>query len=227
MRQQLELTDDQVKRLEALASAAPTRASEADLMRARADLLDARKGDGNLAGVRAALDKMAKLRNDEVIARMKAGQDARAVLTAAQKAKVDNFRGAVRSRAMAGRGGRDRRGGTAMRGRGQGFGPGGARGFAPGRGPAGMRQRGMMGPGMGPGMGQGFGPQGPMGPGMRRGMGQGFGPQGGQGMQPGMAPNGMGGAPGLRPRLRRGDVIDDSMPPVPPAAPVSPTLPPQ
>lgn len=202
MRQQLELTDDQVKRLETLASAAPTRVSEADLMRARADLMDAQKGDGNLAGMRAALDKMAKLRNDEVIARMKSGQDARAVLTAAQKTKIDNFRGAVRDRAVANRGFRERRG-NAMRGRGPGFGQGGARGFAPGRAPAGMRQRGgMMGPGMGPGM--------------RPGMGQGFGPQGPMPV------------PSIRQRIRRGDVIEDAMPPVP-SAPVSPAapLPPQ
>lgn len=226
MRQQLELTDDQVKRLETLASAAPARISEADLMRARADLMDAQKGDGNLAGVRAALDKMSKLRNDEVIARMRAGQDARAVLTAAQKTKVDNFRGALRDRAVAGRGFRERRGGAAMRGRGPGFAQGGARGFVSGRGQAGMRQRMMMGPGMG---GQGFGPQGPMGPGMRGRMGgQGFGPQGGPGMGQGFGPQGPMPVPGIRQRIRRGDVIEDSVPPVPPT-PASPStpLPPQ
>lgn len=184
LRQQLELTDDQVKRLETLQQASQPKSSETDQLRARADLMDAMKGDGNLTAARAALDKMNRIRTDEQIARMKTQQDARAVLTAAQKTKLDNFRGQM-GRAM-----RDRQGGAGNRqsnrqfmrqrmGRGpqgQGFGPG----FAPGArgrmmGPQGMGPRGRQG-GMPPMGAQGFrqGPQGgfapPMGaPRFRRG----------------------------------------------------------
>ena len=133
LRQQLELTDDQVKRLETLQQAAQPKSSETDQLRARADLMDAMKGDGNLTAARAALDKMNRIRTDEQIARMKTQQDARAVLTAAQKTKLDNFRGQM-GRAMRDRQGRPGNNRQFMRQRmgrgpqGQGFGPG----FAPG-----------------------------------------------------------------------------------------------
>jgi Spy/CpxP family protein refolding chaperone len=144
-RTQLELSDDQVKRLEALAAAPATKSNASDMMRAQADLLDATQGDGNLAGARAALDKLSRLRNDQVLARIKTQQDVRAVLTPVQRTKVDNVRQQLRNRAGANR----------QRGMRQG----------------GMRQgRGQMGPGMMPGNPQGpqGGPQGPM-PRMRRG----------------------------------------------------------
>lgn len=159
-RTQLELTDDQVKRLEALAAAPAPKSNATDMMRAQADLLDATQGDGNLGGARAALDKLSRLRNDQFLARIKTQQDVRAVLTTAQKAKVDNMRQQLRNRVGAKR----QRG--MRQGRGQ-MGPGMRQG-------GGMRQgRGQMGPGM-PGMGPGMmpgnpqGPQGPM-PRMRRG----------------------------------------------------------
>lgn len=102
-RTQLELTDDQVKRLEAMQAAPAPKSNRSDLMRAQADLLDATKGDGNLARARTALDRLSRLRNDQVLARLKAQQDVRAVLTSVQRTKVDNMRQRVRSRVGANR----------------------------------------------------------------------------------------------------------------------------
>lgn len=142
-RTQLSLTDDQVKRLEALAAAPAPKSNAADIRRAQADLIDATQGDGNLAGARAALDKLSRLRNDQVLARIKTQQEVRAVLTPMQRTKVDNMRRQRRNRVGA---------------KGQG-----------GMRQGGMRQeRGQMGPGMMPGNPQG--PQGPK-PRMRRGGG--------------------------------------------------------
>lgn len=169
LRQQLELTDDQVKKLEALQAAPRAKSSQADRLRAQADLMDAMQGDGNLSAARTALDKMNRIRSDEAIARLKTQQDARAVLTPAQKTKLDNFRQAVNRRM--------RQGGPAGRqriGRGQAFGPGGRNRmgppgqmgrppFGPQGGPQGFRQGPPMGQGMGPGMM-------PMGPRGRRGV---------------------------------------------------------
>ncbi len=92
MRSQLELTDDQVKRLEAMGSAVRPPRNESDVLRAQADLMDATRGDGNINAARAALERMSRVRNEEVLAGMKARQDARNVLTAAQKSRLDNFR---------------------------------------------------------------------------------------------------------------------------------------
>jgi hypothetical protein len=102
-RQQLALTDDQVQRLEAMQRAARPQTSASDVMRIRADLLDATQGDGNLAGARTALDKLSRLRNDQMIARIKLQQDARAVLTPTQKTMVDNLRQQLRGRAITNR----------------------------------------------------------------------------------------------------------------------------
>ena len=142
-RQQLALTEDQVKRLEALASAPAPKSNASDRMRAQADLLDATQGDGNMAGARAALDKLSRVRNDQLLARIKTQQDVRAVLTPVQRAKIDNRRQQLRNRAGANRQGGMRQGGKRQ-------GPG------------------QMGPGMMPGNPQG--PLGPM-PRMRRGGG--------------------------------------------------------
>lgn len=168
LRTQLTLTDDQVKRLEALQNANVPRRNQADELRARADLMDAMQGDGNLSAARAAMDRMHKVRTDRAVAQLKLRQDARAVLTADQKSKLDNMRAAMG----------DRRQRMVAQGRG-GFGPGAGRGaFRPGaRGrdfvPPGVRMR-QPGPGA-PGMRQQYGPpRGQMGPGgmgprMRRG----------------------------------------------------------
>jgi hypothetical protein len=207
MREQLDLTDEQVKRLEALQLAPRPQRNESDALRARADLMDATKGDINLEKARAALDRMARVRTDEQLARLKEQQEVRNVLTVAQRARLEAFRGAgPRSRGVdrgVARGGRPGQVGPGMRGRrGPAGPPMGGQGIGPG-----IRQRGM-GPGMGP---QGVGPQG-VGP---QGMGQrGMGPQGmGPGMRqgPGMEPRVQ---PGLR---RRMNVPPDARPPVPPA----------
>lgn len=216
MKSQLELTDDQVKKLDALRNAPHQKPNEAELLRARADMVEAMQGDGDLTKARAALDKMNRLRTDEQIARLKERQDVRNVLTATQKTKLDNMRGMMRQRMRGGmkaqmkarmkgmRGGRamgpGMQGGPGMRmrmrpgmGEGQGFAPGGRRGGmgAPGGGMGPGMAPGMMGPGMGPGVGPGD--TGPNGPGrMRPAMGR-----RGEGMEP--------------------DVNVDKRPPVPPS----------
>ncbi len=106
MRQQFNLTDDQVKKLEAMKAAQqsalePPRSA---MLRAEADLMDAQKGDGDLAAARKAMEKMSQLHIDHMLAMMKAHQDVRAVLTADQKAKFDAMR-AEHMRGMRGHGG--------------------------------------------------------------------------------------------------------------------------
>jgi len=143
LRSDLQLTDDQVKRLETMQEAAAPSAKEADLLRARADLLEATQGDGNLSKARTALDRMSALRNERMIAGLKQRQDARAVLTTAQKTRLDNLRSQLRSRggargqrgARMGRGGMGQRQGRGMRGQ---FGPGAGQGLRGGM-PGGMR----------------------------------------------------------------------------------------
>lgn len=93
----LNLTDDQVKRLEALA-AQQKGALEPNVgaqLRARADLADARKGEGDLVATRKAMDKLAQLRIDGAMAHLKAMQDARAILTAEQRDKLPAMRGGM------------------------------------------------------------------------------------------------------------------------------------
>jgi len=124
LRQQLSLTDDQVKRLEALASAQQTalRPDRAAQLRARADFIDARQKD-NLSGQRAALDKLARLRTDAIMARLQARKDVKDVLTSDQREKLQT----QFARGMA------RRRGAQLRGRvGIPGGPMGQRGFGGG-----------------------------------------------------------------------------------------------
>ena len=98
MKAQLELTDDQVRKLEALRNGPHPRRNKSELLRARADMMDAMQGDGDLPKARAAMDKMSRLRNDEQLARLKERQDVRSVLTASQKTKLDNMRAKMTSR---------------------------------------------------------------------------------------------------------------------------------
>lgn len=113
-RAQLGLTDDQVKRLETLATqqGAALAPAPGDMMRARADLLDAMKGEGDAAALKRAMDKAHQLRTERALAMLKARQDARAILTADQRVKADAMRpmrgGMGRGRMM--RGGRMRGG---------------------------------------------------------------------------------------------------------------------
>ena len=163
LRSRLELSDDQIKRLEALRDAQTPKVNAADMLRARADLLEATQGDGNLTAARAALDKMSRLRTDQMLVGLKARQDARAVLTPTQKTKLDGMR-----QRMAGRARQAMRQGAMARGamrrgakRRGGVGPGA---WGPrGGGERVIEERIIRGPGaMGP-----DGPQGPMMP--RRG----------------------------------------------------------
>lgn len=106
----LNLTDDQVKRLETLA-AQQKGALEPNVgaeLRARADLADARKGEGDLVATRKAMDKLAQLRIDGEMAHLKARQDARAILTTEQREKLPVMRGMGGGMGMEGgmRGGR-------------------------------------------------------------------------------------------------------------------------
>ena len=119
-RTQLELTDDQMKRLGELAASSALKSNRTDMMRAQADLLDATHGDGNYAGARAALDKLSRLRNDQMLARIKSQQDVRPVLTPVQKTKVDNRRRQMRNRLGASRQGGMRQGGMRQGGMRQG-----------------------------------------------------------------------------------------------------------
>lgn len=205
LQRQLDLTDDQVKKIEALRGAARPQRNEADLLRARADLMEATKGDVNLDKARAAFDRMARVNTDQQIARLKAQQDIRNVLTPAQRAKMDAMRANFGDRgANRGMGGGRRGGmrGPAMRGQGmreQGMREQGMRGGM--RGPGGMRQGmgggfrgGMQGPAMGRRMGPGFGPGmgGQMAPRMNGFRGQ---------MQPGQMGPGQGGPGQMAPRM--------------------------
>jgi hypothetical protein len=160
LRQQLQLTDEQVQKLEALQDAPAPRVNEADMLRARADLLEATQGDGNAARARAALDRLSALRNEQLIAGLRQRQEARAVLTSAQKTRLDNLRSELRRRGVArGMG----RGDRALRGRGMGAKMG--RGMGRGMGPAtGRGMRPDMRPGMAPRPRRGMGPGAPVPP---------------------------------------------------------------
>lgn len=143
MRQQLALTDDQVKRLEALQAAPVPQRNQSDMLRAQADLMDATRGDGNISAARAALERMSRVRTEQTLAGLKARQDARNVLTATQKSKIDNMRGEMRGNLRGKMRGEQRdRARGANRGMQRGGRPGDmGQGFAPRRQP-GMRQGG-------------------------------------------------------------------------------------
>lgn len=91
MREQLQLDDAQVQRLENLRQNALPRVSESALMRARADLLDATRGDGNPDAARAALERINRIHVDQQVARIRARKDARDVLTAQQKTQLEQM----------------------------------------------------------------------------------------------------------------------------------------
>ena len=89
LREQLKLSEDQVKQLEGLSAKNTAPVNRAAMMRAQADLLEARKGDINIEKARTAYDQMARLRTDQQLARLKTQQDVRNVLTVDQRTKVD------------------------------------------------------------------------------------------------------------------------------------------
>jgi Spy/CpxP family protein refolding chaperone len=159
LRTQLELTDDQVKQLESMRTAARPTLNQADMLRARADLMDATKSDVNVEKARGAFDRMARLRTDLQVAHLKSRQDVRNVLTPVQRTKLDALATNMRARrgdAMRGRGGqvRGQKRGPQVRGR-----PGNDRGTPFGPGP-GLRGAPNVGPGNQPGVGRGRGPGG-------------------------------------------------------------------
>ena len=121
-RESLGLTADQVSRLEALAAtqAKAMPGNPGDAMRARADMLDAMKGEGDAAALKRAMDRMHQVRTERALAALRFRQEARAVLSAEQRAKADAW---MASRRM-GRGGGGRGG---LRGRGVDRGPRGPR----------------------------------------------------------------------------------------------------
>lgn len=90
MRERLDLTEDQVRRLEALATSqrAALRPNEPAMLRARADLAEAMQRD-NLDGVRTAMERMSRVRIDATIARLQARRQAREILTAEQRARLE------------------------------------------------------------------------------------------------------------------------------------------
>jgi Spy/CpxP family protein refolding chaperone len=98
MREGLHLTDEQVRRLQAIESSASPPSTSAELLRARADLMEARRGDGNIDAARSAMDRMHRLRTEQSLAMLKARQDAHRVLTPDQRARVESLRGNARGR---------------------------------------------------------------------------------------------------------------------------------
>lgn len=145
-RERLVLSDDQVKRLEALAQAQRTArpASPGQALRLRADLLDAMAGDGNPQAARAVLDRISAQRNEQIVLAMRARQEARAVLTPEQRARADAMRQrAARQFAARPSAGRARGAGMRPGAVGRGDGRPGARGHRPGQaGPRGVVPRG-------------------------------------------------------------------------------------
>ncbi|MBI4540547.1 MAG: Spy/CpxP family protein refolding chaperone [Gemmatimonadetes bacterium] len=94
LREPLALTEEQVKRLEALALSQREglTPSGPDLLRARADLLEATSPDIDLNAARVALERMSRLRTEAALARLRARKEVRDVLTPEQRSKLDNLR---------------------------------------------------------------------------------------------------------------------------------------
>jgi Spy/CpxP family protein refolding chaperone len=144
LRTQLELTDEQVKKLQALRSTQAAKPSrEPDLLRARADLMQAMQGTGDLAAARKAIERMNALRTDGMMSRLEQRQAMLGILTSEQRTKLSTMRRMRGGRGMRMYGGREWRG----------MGPMGRRGGmgrmdGRGGGAPGMGGRGMMGPGM-------------------------------------------------------------------------------
>jgi Spy/CpxP family protein refolding chaperone len=113
MREPLGLTDAQVERLEAMRQAPLPTMSESAMLRARADLMDATRGDGNPEAARAALDRMHRLRADQQVAMLRLRKEARDVLTAPQKTRVEQIERFTRRGAPGMRGGQPRARGMA------------------------------------------------------------------------------------------------------------------
>ncbi|HYD54619.1 MAG TPA: Spy/CpxP family protein refolding chaperone [Gemmatimonadaceae bacterium] len=116
MRDRLALTDDQVRRLEALAATQreALRPNEPAMLRARADLMEATRRD-DIPAARAAMERMARARTDLAVAHLQARKSARDVLTAEQRTKLDEARATLVQRGRAMRAQRLRQPGRAVR----------------------------------------------------------------------------------------------------------------
>jgi Spy/CpxP family protein refolding chaperone len=131
LKARLNLTDDQVKKIEALRTAQASKPSRRpDVLRAQADLMQAMQGSGDLAAARKAMDRMNAVRTDAMMARLEQRQALLGILTPEQRTRFAAMRGMGRDRGM-------------RMGRGVGGGRGMERGFGGGRGGRGM----MGGPG--------------------------------------------------------------------------------
>ena len=136
-RERLQLTDDQAKRLDALAKTQrdALKPQHSNMLRAEADLADAEDKE-NFDAQRSALEKMAKIRIDQDMAQRRALKDARDLLTPEQRDLMPRpMMGGM------GRGGPGMRpgfaGGMMQRGGGGAFGPpGSARRMGPPTGPS-------------------------------------------------------------------------------------------
>ena len=120
MRQGLGLSDDQVRRLEQIASSGNRAPDPAEMTRARTDLERAMQGDGNIDAARAALERMNRIRTEQTLASLRSRQEAFNVLTPEQRSRAENSLGAARRNAIAG-----------ARGTPRGMGRGNALGNAP------------------------------------------------------------------------------------------------
>ena len=138
-REKLGLTDDQVARLEALkTSFASKEMPPADMAKLREELASASRGEANLSAARAALNKINEAQNEVVLTRLKAHNEARAVLNADQQATFDAAEARRPAAVMMGGVGFARGEGAAIGGgrggRGAGGGAGGAAAGGRGRG---------------------------------------------------------------------------------------------
>jgi Spy/CpxP family protein refolding chaperone len=131
LKARLNLTDDQVKKIEALRTAQASKPSrQPDVLRAQADLMQAMQGPGDLAAARKALDRLNAVRTDAMMARLEQRQALLGILTPEQRTQFAAMRGMLGDRGM-------------RRGRGMGGGRGMERSLGGGRGGRGM----MGGPG--------------------------------------------------------------------------------
>ena len=113
MREGLNLTDEQVRRLQAIESSANRAPNSAEMLRARADLMEAMRGDGNIDAARAAMERMNRLRTEQALAGLKARQDARSILTPEQRSRAEGVLGGGRGMELRNR--EMGRGGAALR----------------------------------------------------------------------------------------------------------------
>lgn len=89
-RKMLKLSDDQVRRLEAVMAGEQKAVAKTsgDRLRAAADLVDAINNNINLDQARAAMNRLGQLRTEAVIAHLWAWKESQKILTSEQKEKI-------------------------------------------------------------------------------------------------------------------------------------------